>query len=607
MHTIFTPLVEFNQNNMQMFPAELTGMPLFTTDQKYITQKSNSPARTRYTLNTIVALAFLLLNNGIQLEKLDVYMSAFDANSFSVEVVDKMTAASTVCVFHQNNGTLRALSFIQGQPKSLPAFSQRADITEREILAVILPIVAAFGYQADTGMIDFMKSQNSAIREYASTFNCGAPEYQNALYGISSAVEAYITSELPSTPDANEYIFVRQFPGNNITPISDRIFDNLKTRGSGVIIIDGNPQILSKGVVDNKASAKSFGVLKKEFEDYTSTLHWTDQEKLLIPSFPDDFPVPKETLRMARRFVQTQNDVRPMVQFMWRGPTSYGKSTGVECLAALLETPLLRMTCNTETTTQDFLADFVPDTTGRSANNLPTFDDIEVDPVSAYEVLTGEYDENVTPQQCLEAYALVANKSDKPVFKFVESNYIKGLERGYIVEIQEASRIRNPGVLVGLNEFDRPGSVIPLINGEYRTRHKNAMVIYTDNIGYASCRPIDPSVLRRTALIIDSDELTQEELYARVKFNTKCKDERLIDAAYNIYSEVVDFCRKNDMMDEGSASPTEFEMMVRCLMLDGLENLSDVARECLVNKATSDPDAQSKIMQLIVDPSSSVA
>lgn len=604
MHTIFVPLIEYDQNNMEMFPADLKNMPIYTTNQAFIAQKNNSPVRARYTLNTVITLAFLLLNNGIQLKDFDVYMSAFDANSFSVEVVDKNTLASTVSVFHRTNGTLRALSFVQGQPKSLTTFAQRANISFQEILASILPIVAAFGYHDDTGMIDFEKSQNGEIRKYAMMFNYAGIE---SLYGISSAVEAYVTSEMPSTPDASEYVLLKQFPGNNITPIPDRIFNNLKARGSGVIIIDGNPQILSKGVTDNKASAKSFGVLKKEFEAYTSTLHWTDQEKLLIPSFPDDFPVPKETLRMARRFVQTQNDVRPMVQFMWRGPTSYGKSTGVECLAALLGTPLLRMTCNTETTTQDFLADFVPDTTGGSGNNLPTFDDIEVDPVSAYEVLTGEHDENVTPQQCLEAYALVSNKSDKPAFKFVESNYIKGLERGYIVEIQEASRIRNPGVLVGLNEFDRPGSVIPLINGEYRTRHKNAIVIYTDNIGYASCRPIDPSVLRRTALIIDSDELTKEELYARVKFNTKCKDERLIDAAYKIYSEVVDFCRKNDMMDEGSASPTEFEMMVRCLMLDGLENLSDVARECLVNKATSDPDAQSKIMQLIVDPSSSVA
>lgn len=607
MHTIFVPLVEFDQVNMKMFPPELAGMPIFTTDQTYITQKSDGPARARYTLNTIVALSFFLLNNGIQLEDFDVYMSAFDANSFSVEVVDKNTSASTVSTFHRVNGTLRALSFVQGQPQSLASFSQRFNGSVREILAAILPIVAAFGYQDDTGMIDFEKSQNSEIRKYANLFNRGGQDYQNALYGISSAVETYVTSEMPSTPDASEYVALRQFPGNNITPIPDRIFNSIKTRGSGIIIIDGNPQILSKGAADNKASAKSFGALKKEFEDYTSTLHWTDQEKLLIPSFPDDFPVPKETLRMARRFVQTRDDARPMVQFMWRGPTSYGKSTGVECLAALLGTPLLRMTCNTETTTQDFLADFVPDTTGGSGNELPTFDDIEIDPVSAYEALTGEYDENVTPQQCLEAYALVANKSDKPAFKFVESNYIKGLERGYIVEIQEASRIRNPGVLVGLNEFDRPGSVIPLINGEYRTRHKNAMVIYTDNIGYASCRPIDPSVLRRTALIIDSDELTQEELYARVKFNTKCKDELLINTAYQIYSEVVDYCRKNDMMDEGSASPTEFEMMVRCLMLDGLENLSDVARECLVNKATSDPDAQNKIMQLIVDPASSVA
>ena len=53
-----------------------------------------------------------------------------------------------------------------------------------------------------------------------------------------------------------------------------------------------------------------------------------------------------------------------MNNFMWRGITSYGKSTGVELMAGFLNIPLLRMTCNSTMETQNFLSDIIPDTDG---------------------------------------------------------------------------------------------------------------------------------------------------------------------------------------------------------------------------------------------------
>ena len=71
-------------------------------------------------------------------------------------------------------------------------------------------------------------------------------------------------------------------------------------------------------------------------------------------------------------------------------------------------------------------------------------------------------------------------------YKFVESNYVKALEHGYIVEVQEISRIRDAGVLVGLNEYDRAGAMIPLVDGRFVRRHPDAMVVYTDIMGFWS-------------------------------------------------------------------------------------------------------------------------
>ena len=79
-------------------------------------------------------------------------------------------------------------------------------------------------------------------------------------------------------------------------------------------------------------------------------------------------------------------------------------------------------------------------------------------------MLTGIEDDNATCDMCLKAYADAAVARDgngSARFKHVESNFVKALTRGYIVEIQEISRIKDAGVLVGLNEYDRPGAIIP--------------------------------------------------------------------------------------------------------------------------------------------------
>lgn len=185
-------------------------------------------------------------------------------------------------------------------------------------------------------------------------------------------------------------------------------------------------------------------------------------------------------------------------------------------------------------------------------------------------------------------------ETNKPEFVHVVSQYIRALVNGYIIEIQEASRIRDSGVLVGLNEYSIPGAVIPLLNGGLARRHKDAICIITDNVGYASCRPIDPSVIRRQDLIIDSDELTKAELVERVKYNTGCKDNQLIDLAYSYWNTVRTYCQQNTIT-EGSTSPMELVRFVQALMHDGIDSLERDLNRYVISKATSNIEDQRDI------------
>lgn len=406
----------------------------------------------------------------------------------------------------------------------------------------------------------------------------------------------------------NDYIYQKILDGSikinipddgNIDMLSKRTISSGSLNGD---VIYGTPDILVGNSKKNKKTKKlTVESAKKEFASFINSHNWSDEERMLIPQFPDDFPIPPEVAKMAKRYIASKSDKRPMVNFMWRGITSYGKSTGVEVMACILDMPLLRMTCHTDMVTQDFLSDFVPDTSAAAnTDNLPDFETIQFDPEMAYEMLTGTRDENATEDMCLKAYgeAVAKRNSSSPHFVHVMSNYVKALTKGYIVEVQEVSRIKDAGVLVGLNEYDRPNSVIPLLDGSYARRNENAICIFTDNVGYNSCRPVDPSVLRRMSFIIDSYELPKEMVIDRIKYNTGFDDDEIIEDCYNLWNDFSQYCQEHDIT-QGAVSVTELEMLVMTIKYDGISNILENITDTLVSKATSDYEERQELLDFI--------
>lgn len=376
-------------------------------------------------------------------------------------------------------------------------------------------------------------------------------------------------------------------------------------------VICGHPDTLIGKQADSMSSA-NFGrstvrEAKAVAKPYTDTLSWSEEEKMMIPHFDDDVEVPPEVMTILNRFLASREWKNPLNNPCWRGITAYGKSTGVKMLACILNTPLLWMTCSTTTEVEDFLSKHVPNT--EESHNvqaeLPSFDDMANDPEYAYEQITGEYRENVTSEEVLQAYAKAFldtshDPGNRNPFKIVESDFVRALVKGYIVEVQEFSRIRDSGTLVGLNNYNEPGSVIPLVDGRHVKRHKNAMVVWTDNIGYQSCRKVDGSVLRRMSYIIDSSEMPRERVLRRIKQNTGCKDDAFLERMYDVWVSIAQFCKEQDITDEGTCSLAELESWVSLTMLDGVSAIQNTCREAIISKVSSDPDTQQEIMDSCV-------
>lgn len=421
-----------------------------------------------------------------------------------------------------------------------------------------------------------------------------------AIYVASSMLQSLIEGK-----DSHFFIAEPRSKANNVC--IDNLSKDIVLRSqfnSGVEVF-GKPRALYVGQEKTKKpGVLTFENAMQEFADYRSKKHWTEAEERLIPTFPPDYPVMPEAVKLARRYISTKEDRRPMVNFMWRGITSYGKSTGVEMLAAFLHTPLLRMTCSSTMETQDFLSTFVPDNDDQPAlGALPqvSVEEMFCDAQSAYKKLTGIDDPDATDEACLKVMlaAAAANaRGGSARFKHIESNFVKAMEHGYICEIQEASRVKDAGVLVGLNEYDRPGAIIPLVDGGFTTRHPDAICIYTDNVGYNSCRPLDPSVLRRFSVIIDSNKMTKEQVINRVVYNTGFEKKGMLEQMYTVWKDIADYCISHEFTD-GSVSVTELEMWAKCVKLDGYDNLEEDAIECVISKATAIPEEQEELKQLL--------
>lgn len=333
--------------------------------------------------------------------------------------------------------------------------------------------------------------------------------------------------------------------------------------------------------------------------------NWTDEEREWIPQYPEDTPVPDEVVECAKVIVLSANSKRPVLNLAWRGTSGFGKSTGVEMLAAILQRPLLRLTCSSTMEREQFLTEIMPDTTPRKADVNISFEEIACDPEGAYEQLTGK---SVPGISCNEVFAeairaAAAANSTMPRYVMRESTYIRALKYGYICEVQESSRIRDAGVLPGLNEYDRPGALIPQVDGSFARRHPDAIVFYTDNVGYNSCNELDPSVIRRIAYIIDSTDLPMEKAVARVMANTGVKDKTLISSMYNVWKKVQDHCKDNDLLAAGGCvTIEELERWVQMTDLLGLDQIGWTCIRTVVSKATTDYDEQKNIISGVVGP-----
>ena len=311
-------------------------------------------------------------------------------------------------------------------------------------------------------------------------------------------------------------------------------------------------------------------------------------EETLVPKLEEWYIIPDEIVDICRHALNTTGKPMQMRNFLLRGPAGTGKTQGARAIAAGLHLPYMKYTCSASTEVFDFVGMVFPKTDSMTTGdaeldkqremlqtmgginyanvakimNLPSLDDMDYDPAGTFESLTGVENDDATSRDCMAVVMDMVTEKIKALTKpdekesssgqtytYVETDFIKALKHGYVVEIQEPTVITQPGVLVGLNSLLEQTGSITLPTGEIIQRHPDTVVVVTTNITYEGCRGLNQSVVDRMSLVEDIELPAPEVMVQRAMAVTGATDEYQVSQMVQVDNDMAEYMRKHGNTD----------------------------------------------------------
>lgn len=335
----------------------------------------------------------------------------------------------------------------------------------------------------------------------------------------------------------------------------------------------------------------------------------TSEEELTVPELPNWYVIPPEIQMICEHAKQTTGTSHAMRNFMMRGPAGTGKTEGARAIAAAMHLPYRFITCSANTEIFDLIGQILPATkehTSGQAGEYPSLTDIQMDPASAYYMLTGDYEEQIDENDVYQALmdkiredtATETGTAPAREFEYVDTPLVEAIRNGYLIEIQEPSCIANPAVLVGLNGLLDQCKSITLPTGETVLRHPDTVIVITTNVDYAGCRGMNQSIISRMNLVIDLNEPDVDTLVKRVQGITGCKDTSTVKTMAQIVHSIHEYCHDAAITD-GCCGVRELISWVQSYMI--CNNIAEAAKYTILSCASSDASCREEIKASCMD------
>lgn len=362
---------------------------------------------------------------------------------------------------------------------------------------------------------------------------------------------------------------------------------------------------------------------------------YTEEEKIHMENdkLEEFYIVGEDDIEICNDIVKTTNMNKPFRTFTLVGPPGTGKSQKVKAVANAVILPNYIFTCNPSTEIFDLTGQVMPpdmDDLDKAAWNLaarieelgglnfqniaqiyqlPNIDDVRLCPADVYMDITGNprTARGTVPslEDALKAWSICMTEKFNEAFrqlkvsmktgtnfKFTETDFIKAVEKGYCVEIQEPNVILNEGVLVGLNSILNEG-VITLQNGRTIKRHKDNLVFFTTNHNLNGLRDMNQSFLDRSSEIFYVERPSINVIADRVIAISGNKDRSLIIEMCKLTEEIC-VAMEKEGIDDGICG---IRSIINWATKATYCNPYDAAIKTMVNKTSLDERNRSKILR----------
>lgn len=498
-----------------------------------------------------------------------------------------------VVVYQRDTGKFRATRYY-GHPGSIlqeePYSIREGESSRTALFFALLPV--AIENQ------EFMRLLNDLEREYAAKF----PDMERAVK-IAATLCDNVYRRIKNA-DALGDDGIKCDMSNGVTGHLPLLPKERVKRGyfTATNLLAGEFQVLQSRSETAMESVKNEDFAGKYV--LTKSRKLTEEEQRTVPRLEEWYIIPPEVQCLCQHAQATTDSAVPIRNVLLRGPAGTGKTESAKALAAGFGLPYRHITCSANTAIEDLLGQLLPvtaeDATAELPSSLPTFEDIQMDPASAYFKLTGVYRE-VSAGEVWDALmkAVVDGGDNSMQYRYVESPLIEALRMGYLIEIQEPSCISNPGVLVGLNSLlDNCKSVV-LPTGKVIERHPDAVVVITTNLDYEGTRGMNQSILSRMQLKVDMKEPDEMTMVERVIKVSGCTEKRIVRKMVKCIRNMAEKCQTM-MVTDGSCGMRELISWAQSYLV--LQDPIEAAKFTVIPSATADEETQAELKSACLDP-----
>ncbi|MHD0385249.1 AAA family ATPase [Enterococcus faecium] len=256
-------------------------------------------------------------------------------------------------------------------------------------------------------------------------------------------------------------------------------------------------------------------------------------EKQMIWKKPKSHRTSAEEWRIASEIKGNWQDPEMKVSnVLLEGDAGSGKTQLAKALSADLQLPYTKVTCFADMDKSDVFGALLPVVDSNKEQDQELLEAIyQTDTLEAVLTLIQNH-YGIDPFSAKEKLAelvqrIEADYPDAIHYSYYPSEIVRAIEKGYLLEIQEPTVIRDASVLVALNSALEPNGMLNLPTGIIR-RHPDCVIVITTNRNYQGNRPLNESLRDRMQHAEKMDLPALEVMAERAMAKTMIQKQELL-------------------------------------------------------------------------------